>query len=122
MPTLPLTMKSLPSLSLALIVTAASSPQKDKPVTTLAPAFSTRTKGLPLKTDIGNSGGSGRYKAAYFTDPTLPRHTIYAPATPPPADIKLPVIIWGNGLYAATGTFSYNFLTEVVSEMGQHQM
>jgi hypothetical protein len=117
----PTIMRSYSSL-LALCLTAASltaaapAPQaNDKPVTTAASAFSTGTKGLPLKTETDTSGGSGPFKAASFTDPTLPKHTIYAPQTPPPADVKLPVIVWGNGLCAATGTFFYNFLMEVAS-------
>jgi hypothetical protein len=44
-----------------------------------------------------DSGGSGLYKAQYQADPTLPKHTIYAPKTPP-TDISLPVIVWGEGI------------------------
>jgi hypothetical protein len=103
-------------LAVASIIAAAPAPQaSDRPVTTVPSAFSTGTKGLPLKTDIDNTGGSGPYKATIFTDPTLPRHTIYAPKTPPPADVKMPVIVWGNGLCAAMGTFFYNFLAEIAS-------
>jgi hypothetical protein len=40
------------------------------------------------------NGGSGPYKAVYKADPSLPKHTIYAPITPP-KDLKLPVIVWG---------------------------
>lgn len=64
---------------------------------------------------MDDSGGSGPYKAALFTDPTLRKHTIYVRATPPPSNIKLPVVVWGKGLCAATGTFFYNFLMEVAS-------
>jgi hypothetical protein len=103
------------TLCLASFALAVPLPQaKEPPKTTTASAFSTGTKGLPLKTDVDNSGGSGPYHAALFTDPTLPKHTIYAPATPP-TNIKLPVIVWGNGLCAATGTFFYNFLMEIAS-------
>jgi hypothetical protein len=77
-------------------------------------AFSTGTKGLPLKTDFDASGGSGPYSAGIFTDPDLAKHTIYAPKTPPEG-IKLPLIVWGNGLCAAAGAFFANFLTEVAS-------
>ena len=42
-------------------------------------------------------GGSGPYKAGYTTDPTLPKHTIFAPLVAPPASVKVPVIVWGNG-------------------------
>jgi hypothetical protein len=42
-------------------------------------------------------GGSGPYKAGYTTDPSLPKHTIFAPKVAPPAGVKMPVIVWGNG-------------------------
>ena len=45
----------------------------------------------------GTNGGSGPYKADFSTQETLPKHTIYAPKSPPPADVKLPVFVWGNG-------------------------
>jgi hypothetical protein len=80
-----------------------------------ASAFSTGSKGLPVKSEYDPSGGSGPYKATIFTDPGLPKHTIYAPKTPPPANVKMPVIVWGNGLCSAVGTFFQNFLTEVSS-------
>jgi hypothetical protein len=82
--------------------------------TTAASAFSTGTKGLPLKTEFDASGGSGPYPAGIFTDAGLKKHTIYAPKTAP-AGIKLPLIVWGNGLCAAAGAFFANFLTEVAS-------
>jgi dipeptidyl aminopeptidase/acylaminoacyl peptidase len=58
--------------------------------------------------------GSGPYPAAYFTDPSLPKHTIYAPKSPP-KDIKLPVLLWGNGGCAAAGVLYQNFLREIAS-------
>lgn len=43
-----------------------------------------------------DSGGSGPYKAGYqAADSSLPKHTIYAPKTPPPE--PMPVIVWGEG-------------------------
>jgi hypothetical protein len=39
------------------------------------------------------SGGLGPFNAKYFTDPSLPNHTIYAPKTPVPGK-KLPLIVW----------------------------
>jgi len=62
-----------------------------------------------------DSGGSGPYKANYTEDATLPDHTIYVPKTPPPANIKLPVIVWGNGACMAVGTMFYNLLNEIAS-------
>jgi hypothetical protein len=64
---------------------------------------------------VDRTGGSGPYKANYTEDATLPDHTIYAPMTPPPADVKLPVIIWGNGFCMAAGTMFGNFLNEIAS-------
>ncbi|KAF2664237.1 hypothetical protein BT63DRAFT_460540 [Microthyrium microscopicum] len=77
-------------------------------------AFSTGSKGLPVKTDFDTSGGSGPYPASIFTDPSLTKHTIYAPKTAVNGT-KLPLIIWGNGLCAAAGAFFANFLTEIAS-------
>ena len=39
--------------------------------------------------------GSGPYPATMKTDPSLPGHTIYAPASPP--DVVMPILTWGNG-------------------------
>lgn len=68
----------------------------------------------------GNSGspqdpGSGPYPAHMVSDPTLPQHTIYAPKSPPPADVKMPVVVWGNGGCMATGNSFAVFLTEIAS-------
>jgi len=60
------------------------------------------------------NGGSGPYKAGWLADPTLPKHTIYAPKIPP-AGIKMPVIVWGNGGCMAAGTMFSDFLTEIAS-------
>ena len=69
--------------------------------------------GKPL-CEVDNSGGSGPFKANYTTDPTLPKHTIYAPLTPP-ANEKLPVLVWGNGGCRASGTLFKTLLTEFAS-------
>jgi len=43
-----------------------------------------------------DSGGSGPFKARYqAADSSLPKHTIYAPKSPPPE--PMPVIVWGEG-------------------------
>jgi hypothetical protein len=60
------------------------------------------------------SGGSGPFKAHYFTDPTLPNHTIYAPKTPVPGK-KLPFLAWANGACATNGAAFSNFLAEISS-------
>jgi hypothetical protein len=61
------------------------------------------------------SGGSGKYPAHFLTEPSLANHTIYAPKTPPPANVKMPVLIWGNGGCTSSGTPYAAFLTEVAS-------
>jgi len=61
-----------------------------------------------------STGGSGKYKATYSVDPSLKRHTIYAPKSPP-SGIKLPLITWGNSACAGDGVGFANFLTEVAS-------
>ena len=59
-------------------------------------------------------GGTGPYKAAYATDTTLPNHTIYAPKSPPKG-VKMPVMLFANGLCLNTGNMYPNFLTEIAS-------
>ncbi|KAF2397178.1 hypothetical protein EJ06DRAFT_461085, partial [Trichodelitschia bisporula] len=59
--------------------------------------------------------GTGPYPAHYTTDPSLPDKTIYAPMTPPPASVKMPVIVWGEGGCFKTGTFYAPFLIELAS-------
>lgn len=60
-------------------------------------------------------GGSGAYPAGLLTEPTLPKHTIYAPKTPPPKNVKMPVLIWGNGGCTSSGTPYGLFLTNIAS-------
>jgi hypothetical protein len=52
------------------------------------------------------SGGSGPFKAKMVTESSLANHTIYAPATPPPATEKLPLILWANGACLSQGKFT----------------
>jgi len=59
------------------------------------------------------NGGSGPYNAGYVTDESLPNHTIYAPKTPP--NVKMPVIVWGNGGCFSSGVMFADFLTEIAS-------
>jgi len=63
---------------------------------------------------VDKSGGSGPYNAHYIEDPSLPGHTIYTPKEPP-ANLKMPVIVWGNGFCMAAGTMFVNFLNEIAS-------
>jgi hypothetical protein len=41
-----------------------------------------------------DSGGSGPYKATYKADPSLPKHTIYYPKTPPA--FAMPIIVYSE--------------------------
>jgi hypothetical protein len=59
--------------------------------------------------------GTGPYPAQYFNDSSLPEKTIYAPKLPPPANVKMPVIAWGEGGCFKTGTFYAPFLLELAS-------
>jgi hypothetical protein len=69
------------------------------------------------KKDIFDDGipGTGQYPAQRITDPSFPNHTLYVPKTPPPAQVKLPVIIFGNGGCANIGSGFTNLLTEISS-------
>jgi hypothetical protein len=87
------------------------------------------------KGSIGNSvadfsGGSGPLTSAWYSEPTFPNHTIYAPIRVDPS-VKLPLLVWGNGWVfslsfgnmcltitggcRADGSRFANFLTEIAS-------
>lgn len=57
---------------------------------------------------------SGPYKSGYYEDSSLPGHTIFAPVDPP-ADLKLPILIWSNGGCSGNGTLFRRSLWEVAS-------
>jgi hypothetical protein len=76
--------------------------------------FGQLLKDLPKMMEKDNTGGSGLYNAAYSVIPGLENHTVYAPKVLPP-DIKLPVIVWGNGACSGDGTGFSKFLTEIAS-------
>ncbi|KAF2663118.1 hypothetical protein BT63DRAFT_419308 [Microthyrium microscopicum] len=59
------------------------------------------------------SPGSGPFPAAYFTDPSLPDHTLYAAKSP--SKNKLPVVVFGNGGCVNVGTMFQNILREIAS-------
>jgi len=62
------------------------------------------------------SPGTGKYPAHFFpAPPSLPNHVIYAPKEPPADNIKMPVMVWGNGLCLSSGTAYGPFLKEVAS-------
>jgi hypothetical protein len=60
-------------------------------------------------------GGSGPYPAISKVDPKLPGHTIFAPATPPPADVSMPFLTWGNGACMTSNSGYDGFLKEIAS-------
>jgi hypothetical protein len=60
------------------------------------------------------SGGSGPFKARYYTDSSLPRHTIYAPVAVSP-NKRLPLLVWANGACDLNGAAFSNYLTEIAS-------
>ena len=51
---------------------------------------------------------------SYHVDPSLPRHTIFAP-TNAPANLKLPVLVWGQSGCTNNGTVFRLFLEELAS-------
>jgi hypothetical protein len=62
-------------------------------------------------------GGSGPYKAIVVGEETLPTHAIYRPKDLSPfgKDMKLPIVLWGNGGGANSSRFYARFLTEIAS-------
>jgi hypothetical protein len=52
--------------------------------------------GAPVNGKTPSTLASGPYKSGFWADPSLPRHTIFAPLNGS-ADVKLPVMVWGNG-------------------------
>ncbi|KAL4964452.1 uncharacterized protein BDV14DRAFT_200975 [Aspergillus stella-maris] len=61
------------------------------------------------------AGGSGPFPATYFTDPTLPRHTIYSPFAPASVPDGLPVLVFAEGGCDNNGTKFEPFLTNIAS-------
>lgn len=62
-------------------------------------------------------GGSGPYKAVVVSEPTLPTHAVYRPKdlTPFGKEVKLPIVVWGNGGGANSSSGYTRFLTEIAS-------
>jgi dienelactone hydrolase len=67
-----------------------------------------------VKSPPADSDGSGPYKAHMFEDPDIPNHTLYAPKAPP-AGIKMPVMVFGNGGCVNIGSSLQSLLTEIAS-------
>jgi hypothetical protein len=68
----------------------------------------------PVAPAYAAPGGSGPYPADYETSLRLLNHTIYRPNTLP-ADLRLPIVAWGNGACRADGTWFENILKEFAS-------
>jgi hypothetical protein len=49
------------------------------------------------------------------TDSTLPKHTIFAPKTPPAGNLSLPFIAWGNGGCSQAAGEYERMLVEIAS-------
>ena len=62
-------------------------------------------------------GGSGPYKAVMKEEPTLLEHTVFVPKNLKPfgPQMKLPVLVWGNGACANSPWEHKNFLNEIAS-------
>jgi hypothetical protein len=69
---------------------------------------------LAQKAPIEGGLATGPYKSGYYEEPTLPKHTIFAPSSPPP-DLKMPILIWGNGGCSGNGTLFRRSLWEIAS-------
>src|SRR3954447_18786691 len=63
------------------------------------------------------NGGSGPYTAIMIGEPTLPTHAVYRPKDLSPfgKDIKLPIVLWGNGGGANSSSSYARFLSEIAS-------
>ncbi|HYV37580.1 MAG TPA: hypothetical protein VE988_17880 [Gemmataceae bacterium] len=63
------------------------------------------------------AGGSGPYKAVVIGEPTLPTHAVYRPKDLSPfgKDVKLPIVLWGNGGGANSSASYTQFLSEIAS-------
>jgi hypothetical protein len=59
------------------------------------------------------SEGTGKYPAHHVQDGPGTRYTVYTPKTPPPADVKLPVLVYAA--CGGPGTSYTNLLTEIAS-------
>jgi hypothetical protein len=59
------------------------------------------------------TAGTGPYAAHMFTDPSLPKHTMFAPKTAP--NVTMPFIAWANGYCGTNGAGYQNMLLEIAS-------
>ncbi|KAF2672019.1 hypothetical protein BT63DRAFT_476838 [Microthyrium microscopicum] len=78
------------------------------------PSLAQITKDMQNQREPDTTGGSGAYKASASSIASLANHTLFAPKTLP-ADIKLPVVLFGNGACVGDPTQFQKFLTEIAS-------
>ncbi|WP_119728152.1 poly(ethylene terephthalate) hydrolase family protein [Thermomonospora amylolytica] len=83
-------------------------------VITVAAAFTLIGTLLNAPAAYAAPGGSGPYPADYETTLRLWNHTVYRPENIP-ADIRMPIVAWGNGACRADGTWFENILKEFAS-------
>jgi hypothetical protein len=57
---------------------------------------------------------TGPYKAGAWSEASLPKHTIFGPVNPP-AGLKIPVMVWGNGACSSNGMLFQKSLFEAAS-------
>jgi hypothetical protein len=69
---------------------------------------------LAQKGAVEGGLATGPYKSGYYEEPTLPKHTIFAPVSPP-ADLKMPILVWGNGGCSGNGTLFRRSLWQMAS-------
>jgi hypothetical protein len=60
------------------------------------------------------SGQNGPYKAGWWTEAGMPKHTIFGPVNPPEG-VKVPVMLWGNGACSANGLLFQRMLLNSAS-------
>jgi hypothetical protein len=63
---------------------------------------------------VEGSLATGPYKSGFYEDSSLPKHTIFAPVSPP-ADLKLSILIQSNGGCSSNETLFRRSLWGVAS-------
>lgn len=78
-------------------------------------ALAATSAAAPLEERQNNGGGNGPYApGTWSTDSSLSGHTIYKPTNA--ANIKIPVMLWGNGGCSANGIGQAPFLQQIASQ------
>ncbi|KAF2665891.1 hypothetical protein BT63DRAFT_442244 [Microthyrium microscopicum] len=61
------------------------------------------------------SEGTGKFPAHFYSEPTLPKHTIFAPKNLP-AGTKTPILVWGEGACMNNGLEKGPLLLQLASQ------